>query len=128
MGMYNLMFGENPAIPIILEILGMKKEDFGRFRDAWVEDGGKKIVVLTRNGGGNREWLEDYIERLREHPLYIRDYDDDFDCTYAYFEFRVPDEHLEITKDLAERQNEEYSKSLYERVEAFCRGLDRQGD
>lgn len=88
-----------------------------RFRDIYVEvgDKGPIIVLYTRQGGGNREcWCgENYKpeeltdERvpgekhhpgcynlanslLAKHPLYIRDYDDDFDSTYAYFEFSIP--------------------------------------
>lgn len=65
----------------------------GRFRDIFYnkeEDGTGKIVLYTRNGGGNRDWYGYVFDLLSEHPLYIKDYDDDFDSTYAYIEFKSP--------------------------------------
>jgi len=53
MSFYNLIFGENPASDVLLATLGLSRDDVGRFRDCFVSDG--KIVVYTRNGGGNRE-------------------------------------------------------------------------
>ena len=43
--------------------------------------------------------------RLPDHPLYVLDADDDFDCTYATIYFRFPDEFSEDLKklDLGER-------------------------
>ncbi len=65
----------------------------GRFRDIFFqnEEGSEpKIVLYTRNGGGNRDWYSYVFELLSEHPLYIQNYDDDFDSTYAYIEFKSP--------------------------------------
>ena len=99
-----------------------------RFRDIYVSisDKGPIIILYTRQGGGNREcWCdeqEDYEKRtdermpgvkhhpscntlsnylLTQHPLYIRDYDDDFDSTYAYFEFSPPPNLKEAVAALA---------------------------
>ena len=87
----------------------------GRFRDIYLSGDGTKIILYTRNGARNREcWEEEgcpgwgssdykdpskhdpeclvYVNwKLTQHPLYVKDYDDGFDPTYAYFEFRVPD-------------------------------------
>lgn len=82
--------------------LGLKAEDVGRFRDAYVKDG--RLVVFTRLGGGNRECdgvftgcsgeehscYQPQIKALQNHPLYVEDYDDEFDSTYASFVFRIP--------------------------------------
>jgi len=91
-----------------------------RFRDIYLSKDGSKIILYTRAGGGNRECWDhgvtpenfdqeqfgenpctdcpdrgscapSIISALRRHSLYIRDYDDEFDCTYAYFEFKTPD-------------------------------------
>ena len=63
----------------------------GRFRDIYFEnEGTPKIILYTRNGGGNRDFYEYVFELLSSHPLYICDYDDDFDCTYASIEFKAP--------------------------------------
>ena len=121
MGLYNVLFGTNSYAPILKWVL---KLDFpngypsGRFRDIYLNKDGTRITLYTRNGGGNRDcWGLDgcnpakeghdpqcmisIIKRLREHPNYLKDYDDDFDCTYAYFEFSIPDKYIETTKSLA---------------------------
>ena len=90
MSLYNMLFGQNQQADLLLFMLGLTREDVGRFRDAYVSEG--KIMVYTRNGGGNREYYEDVFERLQDHPLYLGDYDDDFDCTYATIEFSFPEE------------------------------------
>ena len=51
-----------------------------------------EMFVYTRAGGGNRDDYAREIMGLQAHPLYVRDYDDPFDSTYATFVFRVPDE------------------------------------
>ena len=150
--MYNMLFGVNPAFPILLKALNLiyhgktlnikGKYDPGRFRDIYLSGEGDKILLYTRNGGGNRDcWEEDgcpnfdsntgkylangrlidsrdigkpenhdpsclvYVNwHLQQHPLYITDYDDDFDCTYATFEFRVPDSLQPILDKLMEAQ------------------------
>jgi hypothetical protein len=83
-----MLFGMNPDTDKILGFLGKTREDFGRFRNVYMEDG--YIVVFTRNGGGNRD---DYFpEWVTDHPWYSHDADDDFDCTYANIYFKVPDD------------------------------------
>lgn len=89
MSLYNLVFGMNPDADKILQFLGKTREDFGRFRNVYLEDG--YIVVHTRNGGGNREDYEYVFDEMSEHPWYSHDEDDDFDCTYANIYFKVPD-------------------------------------
>src|SRR5688572_23415563 len=100
MSLYNMLFGMNAAADLLLAILDLTRSDVGRFRDCYaaMEEGEPRIVVHTRNGGGNREhWGDDDVEagedcdctgcvityRMPTHPNYIRDDDDDFDCTYA---------------------------------------------
>ena len=39
-------------------------------------------------------------EQIRKHELYIKDYDDEFDNTYAYIEFKVPDKYKETAKHM----------------------------
>ena len=92
--------------------MGLKEGDFYRFRDCYLDESGR-IAVYTRGGGGNREcFCEDYEpekmtdeslgekhnpgcvsvmqSKNRKHPDYLTDDDDDFDCTYATFYFKVP--------------------------------------
>lgn len=139
--MYNMLFGVNPAAYALMSHLHLKYHSescdvegeypIGRFRDIYLSKEGDKLILFTRNGGGNRHcweldgcprWVpglgkyaggEDgrtidvkdkgrpenhdreclvYVNwKLTTHPLYITDYDDGYDPTYAYFEFKVPD-------------------------------------
>jgi hypothetical protein len=112
--MYNMLFGVNRVFPILLKALNLSyhgdklkiegEYDPGRFRDIYLSGEGDKITLFTRNGGGNREDYTEVIQKLQSHPLYIKNYDDDFDPTYAYFEFSVPDSLQEILDKLMEAQ------------------------
>ena len=90
MSLYNALFGKNPNSDQLLNVLGKTQGDFGRFRDVFIQD--NYIVVHTRCGGGNREDYEHVFEDMSNHSWYSHNEDDDFDCTYANFYFRVPDE------------------------------------
>ena len=105
MSLYNMIFGMNPDSDKLLSLLDKTREDFGRFRNVYLEDG--YIVVHTRNGGGNREDYEDVFEEMSEHPWYSHDADDDFDCTYANIYFKVPEHH----KDFLAIQNFDAGKN-----------------
>lgn len=119
MSLYNLLHGENPLKDIWLKILDIDqpngKWQSGRFRDIYLNENGTEIILYTRNGGGNRECWEDekkdgeecfcsgciIKKHLPKHPNYLRDYDDDFDCTYAYIVFSVPKEAQKLAKSVA---------------------------
>lgn len=90
MSLYNLMFGKNAWSDVILAVLDLRETDIERFRDSSVDFDNRQIVIMTRTGGGNRE--EYANEKLTSHPCYLYDEDDDFDCTYAYYYFKLPDD------------------------------------
>lgn len=112
MSLYNAVFGQNPLSDTILATLNLTRSDVGRFRDCFVANG--EIAVYTRNGGGNREhWDSAKTEgancncyacaigyRLPAHPNYLRDQDDDFDCTYATIYFGFPERYREFLEAL----------------------------
>lgn len=92
MSLYNMLNGVNPNAPALLHALNLNPADIQRLRDVSFGKDGEEIVihVFCRTGGGNRE---DYPnETLTKHPAYIRDEDDDFDCTYAHYYFKLPEE------------------------------------
>jgi len=91
MSLYNQLFEENPDANVLLGMLGVNKEIFERYRDIYLNKDGTKITVYTRCGGGNRMVYGRVFEIMKNHPNYLRDYDDSFDNTYAYIEFSVPD-------------------------------------
>lgn len=93
MSLYSLAFGQNPIADVLLGVLGLKRDDVGRFRDAFVSGG--EIAIYTRNGGGNRDEYQHVFDTLSGHQCYLRDEDDEFDCTYATIYFRFPEEFAE---------------------------------
>jgi len=119
MSMYDLVAGDghqHDRGSILLQILGNPNP--GRYRDAWVErgeDGEPVIAIYTRNGGGNREcWCssddhEKYGpctalvgEQFAQHPLHLRNTDDEFDSTYATYYFRAPAEFRDQLAEVAQ--------------------------
>lgn len=91
MSLYNMLNGFSPACFFILPMLGRKPEEYPRFRDCFVNNDNNSIIIYTRVGGGNRNCGYEE-EKLYDDPNFIRTYDDDFDSTYGYYEFKVPDE------------------------------------
>lgn len=89
MSMYNMMNGFNPACVFIMPMLGRKQHEWPRFRDCWVTEE-NNIAIYTRVGGGNRN-CGFGEEELYEDPNFITTYDDEYDNTYATYEFKVPE-------------------------------------
>lgn len=144
MSLYNALFGRNPFAPLLLAMLHLEEVETGRFRDCYLARGTaqerqdlppeelaqkeRRIVVFTRNGGGNRESYERQIELMRLHPEFVTDYDDDFDSTYATFEFRVPKEFGSEVQTLDEFTGGE--KPVEEPMKKFAKLIDdlKRGD
>jgi hypothetical protein len=121
MSLYNMLHGENRGVAdIALACLNLTRGDTGRYRDCWLEDG--KIVIHTRNGGGNRDDYEDVFNTLSGHPDYLGNQDDDFDCTYADITFRWPEAHRELLAQVFAVQGEVPSTS--ERWQAIFAQLE----
>jgi hypothetical protein len=93
MSLYAMVHGTNDLGPALVQFLQQVYPfEVGRYRDAWVEADGDTLLIRihTRNGGGNREDYEPENASMQAHPWYVRDADDDFDCTYADFYFKPP--------------------------------------
>lgn len=114
MGLYNMLFGQNPASSAILATLGLTPQECGRFRDCFIANG--EIAVYTRNGGGNREA---YMPDFSGHPNYLRDEDDDFDCTYATIYFSFPEKFAEELKQLDSGKKFDPSKMWMDAINAL---------
>lgn len=129
MSLYNMVMGTDPAVPAILSMLFLWPEDVPpRFRDASIVDfeGEWRICVLTRQGGGNRSDYDKSNRELQEHPLYIRDYDEPSDTTYATFEFRFPEEYLPPDNFIEEvRQNVIRKQTPMQRYMSSIEGFDK---
>lgn len=129
MSFYNMFFGTNEKAIFLLKCLGFSKEDVPRFRDCFIA--GNTICIYTRTGGDNRYYYDnkeirrsnypDHFEEGKEHNgpwnddlrknlNYLTDIDDDFDCTYANFFFKFPDEYKNDLEALA-KQSVDYTPS-----------------
>ena len=117
MSLYNLLFGTNEDASALLEMLEVNKEYFVRFRDIELISNGEIIRVFTRLGGGNREEYKETWKKIQRHELYIKDYDDNFDETYAYIEFRVPEKFLETTKKMFKGEPESFETKFKKEIE-----------
>jgi len=109
-----MIAGVNPVTFYVLPVLGKHAEWYPRFRDAFIGDPERdgtdgKLIVYTRTGGRNREWYDSrenyksesgeepradsvFKEDIRALPVFLFDYDDDFDCTFANFVFDIPEQ------------------------------------
>ena len=119
MSLYNMIFGMNQHADFILATLGLTRGDVGRFRDAYVSEG--NIAVYTRNGGGNRYDYQGTLDALAAHPQYIRDEDDDFDCTYCTIYFSFPDQWKDELSAL-ESGTFNPSERWYEKIDGIKNG------
>lgn len=100
-GLYNMLFGENENADELLYFLGLNRHMFERYRDCYLNHDGTKITVVTRCGGNNRQDFDNVFDMMRQHNLYLTDYDDPVDETYCYFQFKVPYEWEERASKLA---------------------------
>ena len=119
MSLYSMLFKENEDAEKLLNMLNLERDDFGRYRDAYLNADGTVIIVYTRCGGGNREDYDYVFESMEDHSQYIRDYDDEYDETYCYFEFDVPQRLLEETKEMSTGEKplnvtEKFNKAIEE--------------
>ena len=89
MSLYNMINGFNPACVLIMPMLGRKQDEYPRFRDCFVTEE-NNIAIYTRVGGGNRNCGYGE-EELYKDENFLTTYDDDFDITYATYEFKVPE-------------------------------------
>jgi hypothetical protein len=119
----------NPLSGILLSMLDLTVENCGRFRDCFLareagEDKPLEIHVYTRNGGGNREAFQEVTDTLQKHPQYISDSDDDFDCTYATYKFKVPEQFVENLMELVAEDTSAIPPSPQERFQNFLTKLE----
>ena len=125
-GLYNMMFGWNPACVLLAPMLTDENPQvfFPRFRDCFLSDDKEHIEIYTRVGGGNREDYADEIEVLRSMPTYASDEDDDFDCTYATFTFGVPEEWRGDFEHVRAGEYNKLSDAYVERMQECYPKLD----
>lgn len=123
MSLYNIVCGTNQLAGVLLASLGLPSHATGRFRDCYLQrdaGGALEIHVYTRNGGGNRPDFVDVTKFLRQHPLFLRDFDDPGDSTYASYVFALPDENGRLGFEAAARSVPSIIPAPpHERMQAF---------
>lgn len=122
MSLYNMLHGYNNNALFVLAMLKLKTADCGRFRDAWIDEDGKHLVIFTRNGGGNREEYQGVIDELAKHPNYVNDFDDDFDSTYASIRFSVPSQYQELVEALKPKEK---MPSLWDKTQESIKAIEK---
>lgn len=115
MSLYEKLFGENEEAPAILGFAGLTRGMFMRYRDCFLNPEGTIVTVITRIGGGNRSEYRQAHTDIKRHPNYICDYDDAFDNTYCYFEFKVNDKYLETAKKIAPKEQHLSVHEMFEK-------------
>ena len=115
MSLYKQLFGENKDAVPLLGMLGLTRLSFERYRDVYLNKYGTKIIVLTRIGGNNAKDYKEVYESMKNHPYYINAYDDDFDSTYAYFEFSVPEKYKQACKMMAPKEDRPGIHELFQK-------------
>ena len=105
MSLYERLFGENEEAGVLLGFVGLNKSMFMRYRDCYLNKEGTAVTVIARIGGPNRKDYRQVFTDVKKNVNYVRNYDDKFDKTYCYFEFRVPDEYLFTAVKMAPKED-----------------------
>ena len=118
MSLYNAIMGYNPACVIIMPMLGRRDSEYPRFRDCFVSDDKERILIYTRVGGNNRGCGYGE-EELYKDPNFVTTYDDDYDNTYATYEFKVPSEWKADFDAIMDNRFDDVSDEYVECVKSF---------
>ena len=126
MSLYNMINGFNPACILFLPMLGRKYDEYPRFRDCYLSDDEKRIIIYTKVGGGNRNcgYGED---ELYADPNFVKTYDDEYDSTYGYYEFNVPSQWKDDFDKICNRKITEVSDEYFNYVSEFYPVLAEKG-
>lgn len=125
-GLYNLIRGYSPACVLLMPMLGRTENQYPRFRDCFLSEDESKIVIYTRVGGKNRG-LGYGEEELIKDPNFFRTYDDDYDNTYGYYEFNVPEQWSEDFKKIIKGDLLNVSDEYVSKVKEIFPLLDSSG-
>ena len=106
-------------------MLGRKQEEYPRFRDCFVTEE-NNIAIYTRVGGGNRNCGYGE-EELYKDENFLTTYDDDYDCTYATYEFKVPEKWKADFDLIIGGKIKEVSKEYIDYLKEFYPKLADQG-
>lgn len=115
MSLYNQLFDENKDATALLGMLSLTRNDFARYRDVWLNKNGTIITVLARIGGNNRKDYKQVFTNIRKNKYFIKDFDDNFDNTYAYLQFKIPEKYQYTCKSIAPKEERLSLKEMFEK-------------
>ena len=125
MSLYNMINGYNPECVIFLPMLGRESKEYPRFRDCFLTKD-NNIAVYTRVGGGNRN-CGFGEEKLYEDENFVKTYDDNYDDTYATYEFKVPDKWQDDFEKIVSGRAAEVSDEYISEVKKMYPKLSQEG-
>ena len=85
-----------------------------------------KVVILEciqEHGGENRKDFKENWVIIKRNPLYIKDFDDEFDETYAYIDFNIPEKYKETAKKMYIKE----PLTVHELFEKECEEMKIEG-
>jgi len=118
MSLYNAINGYNLSCIFIMPMLGRRDREYPRFRDCFVSEDGQHIDIFTRVGGGNRGCGMGE-EELYKDPLFVTTFDDEYDNTYATYQFEVPEKWKKDFDLIVDGRINETSAEYQEMIRGF---------
>lgn len=115
MSLYNQLFGENENATALLGMIEVTRNDFQRYRDVWLNKDATIITVLARIGGENRREYKQVFTNIRKNKFYVKDFDDNFDETYAYIKFKVPEKYKYTCEKIAPKEEHLSIKEMFDK-------------
>lgn len=107
MSIYNALFSENEDATALLGMIGCTRNEFMRYRDVYLNVTGDIITVVSRIGGKSyRKEYKQFFKNIARNPNYLKNYDDPFDETYCYFDFKVPEKYAHTCKMIAPKEKQ----------------------
>ena len=125
MSLYNMINGFNPYCFFFIPMLGRKPEEYPRFRDYFLTKE-NNIAIYTRVGGGNRNCGYGE-ENLYKDENFITTYDDEYDNTYAIYEFKVQKKKKKDFDLIIDGKLKDVSKEYIEYLKEFYPQLAEEG-
>ena len=105
MSLYNVLFGENEDATALIGMIELTRNSFGRYRDVYLNKEGNIITVISRIGGGNKKEFRQIYTNIKRNPYFLEFYEDNFDDTYVYFKFKVPEKYKDTCKKIAPKED-----------------------
>lgn len=110
-----------------LPMLGRPILFYPRFRDCFLSEDKKRIIILTRCGGANRkQGLGE--NALYSDPCFVKTYDDEYDSTYGYYEFTPKPQFVADFNRMTEQGYKSASKVYIEYVKWFYKAFPPEID